>query len=234
MSEGTVYTARQRPGTYARGADTVDQILKAALSVLIDEGAIAFTLRRIARACGLKVGNLSYHFPRKEVLIQLLLEELLDSYEALLDRTVRQPDLTAEDRLSLTITICLDDIGSKRTTHLFTELWALANHDDFVADRVAAFYRHVHGIIGQFVADLNPALTPDEVRTVSLFISSSMEGTTVFSGYGKAWEAQMPQIKALSVLSLVHLAKTVTSNDIHRFEMPNQTIDRPEIMRGAR
>jgi AcrR family transcriptional regulator len=228
MSESMSYTARQRPGTYARGADTVDQILKAALSVLINEGAIAFTLRRIARECGLKVGNLSYHFPRKEVLIQLLLEELLESYEALLDRTVRQPDLTAEDRLSLTITICLDDIGSKRTTRLFTELWALANHDAFVADRVAAFYKHVHGIIGKFVGELNPALTAEDIQIVSLFISSAMEGTTVFSGFGKAWEAQMPQIKALSVLSFVHLAKTVTSSDIRRFEKPNQTRDRPE------
>ena len=69
--------APPRPGVYSRGSDTVDAILKAALHVLVEEGASAFTLRRIAAQCGMKVGNVSRHFPRKEMLVQVLLEELL-------------------------------------------------------------------------------------------------------------------------------------------------------------
>jgi hypothetical protein len=41
LSEDIVSTAR--PGTYSRGTETVDAILKAALSVLIDE------VRRLSR-----------------------------------------------------------------------------------------------------------------------------------------------------------------------------------------
>lgn len=212
----------KRPGIYARGADTVDQILKAALRVLIDEGAAAFSLRRIAAECGMKVGNLSYHFPKKELLIQLLLEELLVSYEGTLDRTVRQPGLSAEQQLVKIIELCLDDICTKRTTHLFTELWALANHDPFVADRVAAFYRHVHGVISPFVQRLNPILSGEEAQAVALFISASMEGTTSFTGYEKPWSAQMTQMKAMAVKSLVHLAKTITPADIPELEKTNQ------------
>lgn len=223
MTEGSVAVAK-RPGIYARGSETVDQILAAALRVLIQEGSGAFTLRRVAAECGMKVGNLSYHFPKKELLIQLLLDDLLISYEGLLDRTVRQPGMTPEDRLVTTIVLCLDDILTKRTTHLFTELWALANHDDFVAERVAAFYRHVQGIIGHFVADLNPALDADEVHAVALFISASMEGTTPFAGHGKPWEAMMPRMKAMATMSLVHLAKTVAPHDIHYFDTPDQTV----------
>ena len=78
-----------RPGIYARGTETVDQILKAALAVLIDEGADAFTLRRIAARCDMKVGNVSYHFPRKEMLIQVMLDELVDSYGAMMDQMER-------------------------------------------------------------------------------------------------------------------------------------------------
>ncbi len=207
-----------RPGIYPRGAETVDLILKAALDVLIDEGAAAFTLRRIAAKCGMKVGNLSYHFPRKEMLIQLLLEEMLVFYEGLLDETVRKPELNAEAQLAKMIEITLDDIGSKRTTHFFTELWALSNHSPFVADRVAAFYRHAHGNIARGVAALNPALSPDELQAVALFISSAIEGTTIFAGHGKAWEGRMPGLKSLSITALVHLAKTVTPADIHRFD----------------
>jgi AcrR family transcriptional regulator len=208
---GTAFT---RPGIYTRGAETVDLILKAALDVLIEEGAGAFTLRRIAARCDMKVGNLSYHFARKEMLIQLLLDDLLDYYECLLDASARQPGVDPETQLTMMIALCLDDIGTMRTTRLFTELWALANHDDFVADRVTAFYRNVHAQLAGAIAPLNPQLSVTEVDAVARFISASMEGTTIFAGFGKAWERQMPQMKALAIKSLVHLAKTVTPGDI--------------------
>lgn len=206
--------APSRPGIYARGSETVDQILKAALDVLIDEGANAFTLRRIAARCDMKVGNVSYHFPRKEMLIQVMLDEMLESYDKLLEEMVRKPGLTAEERLKLVIILCLEDIQTKRTTHLFTELWALANQSEFVADRVRLFYRKAQEVIGEYVAQINPALTPDEVHSVALFISASMEGSTPFLGHQKPWAHKMPVFTALAATSFVHLAKTVTSRDL--------------------
>lgn len=207
-------SALPRPGIYSRGTETVDLILKAALDVLIDEGASAFTLRRIAARCDMRVGNLSYHFARKEMLIHLLLDDLLDYYEGLLDAQVRQPGVSPETQLTLMIEICLDDISSKRTTHVFTELWALSNHNEFVADRVSAFYRNVHAQFAAVIAPLNPALSPADVDAVARFISASLEGTTVFAGHGKAWADKMPQMKAIAIRSLVHLAKTIGPGDI--------------------
>jgi AcrR family transcriptional regulator len=203
-----------RPGTYARGTETVDAILKAAHDVLIDEGASAFTIRRIATASGMKVGNVSYHFPRKEMLIKIMLDELLESYDKLLESRVRQPDLSAEERLRLMIVICLDDIAGKRTTRLFTELWALANQNAFVADRVRVFYQRVHDFIGEAVAALNPALSPDEVHTVALYISASMEGSTPFLGYEKPWAAKMPLITAIAAEHLVAMARSVRPGEL--------------------
>ncbi|WP_420383779.1 TetR/AcrR family transcriptional regulator [Novosphingobium sp.] len=204
-----------RPGTYLRGTETVDAILKAALRVLINEGAGAFTIRRIATECGMKVGNVSYHFPRKELLIQVLLDDMLESYDNHLDNRVRQPDLSAEDRLRAIIVMCLDDIAGMRTTRLFIELWALANHNPFIADRVRVFYQRVHDYIAEYVAQLNPALAPDDVKTVALFISSAMEGVTPFAGYQKPWADRMPAITRIAVAHLVDLARTVTPEQIH-------------------
>lgn len=203
-----------RPGVYTRGTETVDAILKAALELLIDEGATAFSIRRIAARCDMRVGNVSYHFPRKELLVQVLLDDLIDSYSRVLEEMVRIPFVSAEEQLRLLIVLCLDDIRGKRTTRLFTELWALANHDDFVADRVRIFYQRVHDYIGEYVALLNPVLSPDEVHTVSLYISASMEGTTPFLGFEKPWAHKMPAITAFAAKALVELAKTVTSRDI--------------------
>jgi AcrR family transcriptional regulator len=207
-----------RPGTYARGTETVDAILKAALGVLIDEGAGAFTIRRIAAECGMKVGNVSYHFPRKEMLTQILLDELLESYDKLLEDRVRQPALSAEERLRLIIVICLEDIAGKRTTRLFTELWALANHNAFIADRVRAFYQKVHDFIGEYVAELNPALSPEQVHTVALYISATMEGATPFTGFEKPWASKMPAFTFVATRALVDLARTITPEQIAGIE----------------
>ncbi|GEN98524.1 hypothetical protein NSE01_03570 [Novosphingobium sediminis] len=207
-------TTGPRPGTYARGTETVDAILKAAHDVLIEEGASAFTIRRIASASGMKVGNVSYHFPRKELLIKIMLDELLDSYDKLLESEVRQPGISPEDRLRLIVKLCLDDIAGKRTTRLFTELWALANHNAFVADRVRVFYQRVHDFIGEVVTELNPALSAEDVRTLALYISASMEGTTPFLGFDKPWAGKMPQITAIAAEAMVMLAKSITSEQI--------------------
>ena len=207
-------SAPPRPGVYSRGSDTVDAILKAALHVLIEEGASAFTLRRIASECGLKVGNVSRHFPRKEMLVQVLLEELLLPSEGLVERNIRKVGMSAERALGLIISGSLDEIKTKRMTHLFIELWAMANHNDFVAERVEASYRYVHGLMVPFVAELNPTLSADDVDAVALYINASIEGSTMLAGYGKPWNAMMPQMKAIAVRSLVHLAKTITPEEI--------------------
>lgn len=218
VAAATTATGAIRPGTYARGTETVDAILKAALAVLIDEGASAFTIRRIAAECGMKVGNVSYHFPRKELLIQILLDELLESYDKLLESRVRAPALSTEERLRLVIVICLEDIAGKRTTRLFTELWALANQNTFVADRVRAFYQKVHDFIAEYVSLLNPALSPDEAQTVALYISASMEGSTPFTGFEKPWAHRMPAFIRIAATYLVELAKTITPEQIGALE----------------
>lgn len=213
-SEKPKFAAPSRPGVNSRGSETVDAILKAALHVLIEEGATAFTLRRIASECGLKVGNVSRHFPRKEMLVQVLLEELLSPSEGEVRRGITDAGMPADEALALVISGSLKEIQTKRMAHLFTELWAMANHNEFVAQRVELVYRYVHSLIARFVAELNPALSPDEVELVSVYISASIEGTTMLAGYGKPWSALMPQIKGVAVKFLVNLAKTITPEEI--------------------
>jgi AcrR family transcriptional regulator len=205
--------APKRPGIYSRGSETVDAILKAALHVLIEEGASAFTLRRIAQQCGLNVSNVSRHFPRKEMLVQVFLEEMFAPGESL-NRYVHKTGMSAEDALAIVIGGSLDKIEAKSTTHIFIELWAMANTDEFVADRLEATYRYMHELIASFVAQLNPALSPAEVDAVTLFISGSIEGSTMFTGFGKPWRSMMPQFKAIAVRSLVQLAKSIKPEEI--------------------
>lgn len=69
-----------RDGTYSRTAETIEEILNATLRVLTRDGYASLTLRRVATECGLRVGNLSYHFPTKAALLKGLLDAVLQSY----------------------------------------------------------------------------------------------------------------------------------------------------------
>lgn len=49
----------QREGGYSKGHETRELILRTALSVLIEEGYRAMSMRRVAAECGMKFGNLT-------------------------------------------------------------------------------------------------------------------------------------------------------------------------------
>jgi cytochrome c len=90
----------------------------------------------------------------------------------------------------------------------------MANHNEFVAERLEVSYNYVHDLIASFVSLLNPKLSADDAYTVALFISASIEGSTMLAGFGKPWKSKMPQMKALAVKSLIHLAKTITPAEL--------------------
>lgn len=205
---------RPRPGIYSRGTETVNAILKAALHVLVEEGAPAFTLHRIATECGLKVGHVNHHFPRKEMLVEVLLEELILEDEAQIKSTMQKAGSSPEEILTKLIAYILDDLSTKRTTNLFTELWAMANHNDFVADRLEALHRSVHTHITELVMKINGSLSLEDARIVSIFIYGAMDGMTMFAGYRRPWAADMPNVKNVAIKGLIQIAKTIRPDDI--------------------
>ena len=119
-----------------------------------------------------------------------------------------------DERLERAIAFTLDDIRSKRTTNLFPELWALANHNPKVDQLVQEFYAKAQQGFARLIKEVNRTLSEEECRTIALFISATIEGTTIFAGYSKPWEPKMPEIKALAVRSLLHLVKTMKAGDL--------------------
>ena len=58
--------------------------------------------------------------------------------------------------------------------------------------------------------------TAEDVQTVALYVSASMEGSTPFLGFGKPWAEKMPQITAIAEEALLTLAKSITPQQIAR------------------
>jgi AcrR family transcriptional regulator len=203
-----------RKGGYARGQAGLEQILRAALAVLIDEGAQALTLRRIAAVCDMNVGNLNYYFRSKQELIHGLVEAVISSYREAFEAIRHDANASAEVRLEQLVTLILKDITTQKTTHVFTELWALSNNDPVVLQRLEELYGLIRSLLAQLIGEINPALPTDERDTLALFMVGAMEGQTVFAGYEKKWVSRMPALERIARTAFVSLARTLRPGEI--------------------
>jgi AcrR family transcriptional regulator len=196
-----------REGGYAKGYETRELILRTALQLLIEEGYRAMSMRRIASACGMRLGNLTYHYPTREDLVRELLNAVISSYEVEFGAIVHAPGLAPEERLTRLCSLIIEDMGTKKTTRLFPELWALANHDGFVYERVHELYDRARAPIVEIVAEMRPDL-PEAARfDLALFISSSMEGLTVFAGYRMPYAERLPAVEQIAIRSFIDIVR---------------------------
>lgn len=205
-----------RPGGYARGQEGLEQILRAALDILVEEGSKALTFRNIAARCGLKAGNLAYYFPVKEELLRELLNAIISGYEEAFDNILQDPAAGPSERLGQLISLVLTDITSKRTTRVFPELWAMANHDAYVQDRVEELYARARASLIELIGEINPSLPEEEREITALFFSASMEGMTMFAGYEKPWREEIGALEYLAIKSFVQLVENLRPGEIRK------------------
>jgi AcrR family transcriptional regulator len=69
----------------AKPASTRDQLLDAAIRLVLDQGGAALTLDAVARLAGVSKGGLLYHFPSKDALIVGLIDRLCAEFDAALE-----------------------------------------------------------------------------------------------------------------------------------------------------
>lgn len=207
QQEAAFLIMADRDGGYSKGHETRELILHTALTILIEEGYRAMSMRRVATDCGIKFGNLTYHYRSREELVRELLEAVIRSYEVEFDQIIHLPGSPAE-RLQRICQFILEDIRSKKTTHIFPELWALSNHDAFVLGRVQELYERARAPLADIIGEMRPDLPLDDRKAIALFISASMEGLTPFGGYQKPFEPVMPKLEVIALHSFVSLVES--------------------------
>ena len=197
----------QRVGGYTKGRKTRKQILHTALVILVAEGYTAMTMRRIAAACDMKLGNLTYHFPNREDLIRELLEAVIAAYENEFDKLRALSGVPPEDRLAEICGLILEDIRTEKTTRVFPELWTLSNHDPFILERVQELYARAREPIKEIIKEIRPDLDDEAAGDLAMFVSASMEGLTIFAGYNKPFEPKMPTYEMIAIQAFVEIVR---------------------------
>jgi AcrR family transcriptional regulator len=209
---------RTRPGRYAPGVEAVESILQAAANILVEDGYPGLTIRRIALACATGVGNVSYHFPTKQVLIGALLDSILHDLHSVSQAIYDDESISAEERLKKVAIFWISDLQTKYTTRIFPALWAMAGHDAMVAAAIEEFYDSGQRRLSGLIAQLNPALPAEERHILAVYFTSVMEGMTIYGGYEKPNANRLPWLAAIAVQSFVQLAKTLTAEQVRALE----------------
>jgi AcrR family transcriptional regulator len=203
--QGKKHLRRARVATYEKGQARIEAILDAAAEVLITQGYKKLTLRQIALRAGITVGNLTYYYATKEALLKDLLDNILQTYLDEIDRIARVSGDSPEDRFVAVIEYLIEDLNTQRTTRFFPEIWALANHDDYAEELMADMYAKERRALYDLIHAINPDLNEQQTSGLALFISSSIEGMTMFVGAGKKQEDALQSMKNIACRSFLHL-----------------------------
>jgi|TARA_R110002049_G_scaffold84716_3_gene215578 AcrR family transcriptional regulator len=206
----TIVQTRHEKGNSSKGQETLLKILSAARSVLVDVGYNAFTMRKIAETADMSIGNLSYYYKSKQLLLSDLLDAVIERYLRIFDDITRDKNLTDEQKMKQVICSIILDCERKETTHFFPELWALANHNEEAAAGMDLLYERARSVIDRLIPRLNPSLSQDQCVLISLFISASLEGQAMFVGYNKKGahhREAMAELAAETFLNVVLDAK---------------------------
>ena len=197
-----------RTGKHEKGRRKAEHILEQAAGVLTRDGYSRFSLRHVANAAGVTLGNLQYYFPTKSDLVEAMLGHVITGYIDEFNRLMAAVEGRPEEQLAAVLSNVIRDLTSPRTTVLFPELWSMANHEPAVERYVEDMYESYRRIVAALIPRINPGLTSAQVRLLTIFITSSIEGHTPFTGHGKRWEHLTPEIEEMAIETFLKLIES--------------------------
>lgn len=195
------------PGTYAKGKLRASGILDAAIELLIEHGYHNLSMRKVAQHAGVRLGNLQHYFPTRDELVKAMLDRMIEGYLGRFEQIRRTGDDPQREFRAIVESVILD-LGKRRTTVFFPELWSLSNHEPHVTRYMDQMYERYRQVLGAAIARMNPALSPLQVRRLALFVSASIEGHTAFIGYRKPWRAETAHVVDIALQSFEWLIRS--------------------------
>ena len=179
--------------------DRKTEILRSAIELIADEGYGSLSMRALARASGIKLGALQYHFRTWDALLIALVDyietEIISAFDAS-DGSVQ------ESSIRNLIEFMLDEhVGTSDTLfsdRLWAQLWAMEQVEPLVSDLLEEVY-------AKFLMKLEKLMAKQSVvnaRAEALMLLSLVEGESLFVGQGRRWEKNRSAVRK-AILSLV-------------------------------
>ena len=159
------------------------QILQTAIEMIADEGYGSLSMRALARASGMKLGALQYHFRTSDEMLRAVVDYIAESYRAAFDSLRNQGEPLGVREI---VMFNLEDVAGKTlfSSRLWPQLWAMQQVEPLVSDLVDDVYETYLPILEEAL-EVAGSSAP---RAEALCLMSLLEGATLFVGSGRRWE----------------------------------------------
>ena len=178
-------------------ADRKQEILQTALEIIADEGYGSLSMRALARASGMKLGALQYHFRTWEDMMRGLVDYIANELRARLEST--KGDRGHLSVRELAVFMLEDTVDEKYLSDkLWPQLWAMQQVEPLVSDLLEDVY-------AEYVQIMEHALEAagsQSPRPEALCLMSLLEAESLFVGTGRRWSGDRTAVHE-AILQLI-------------------------------
>jgi AcrR family transcriptional regulator len=175
------------------------EILQAAIEIIADEGYGSLSMRALARASGMKLGALQYHFRTWEDLLRALVKfierGILEDFEA---KNLHVGSASVGEIAAFMLD---DSAGTKDALlgdRLWPQLWAMEQVEPLVSDLLEEVYADYVEILERAME----AAGMESPRAEALCLMSLLEGESLFTGSGRRWEGDREAVRETILKSI--------------------------------
>ena len=178
-------------------------ILRAAQSILLDEGFAALTMRNTAEAAEIRIATLQYYFASREKLFEAAFKDIANkAWTKVMSRLDQANELDPQSRLCFFVRAMCESSRNESLVGFFIELWAAARVHQYAADIMAIYYKDAVTILGKLIHEAKPEFERQRSRQLATLAISLIEGHSLFN--------QMEQFaKRKTNISISTLEKTI-------------------------
>ena len=157
------------------------QILDAAETILVREGADALSLRQVAKEADITLGNLQYYFPTRAKLLEAIFERYATEFRA--ERAAIVDGVDDSREMLIRVVDYWLKTEMRHEQELFWHLWAISVHDDSAREAMEAIYGRLVKFLAFHLRRVQPALTTTQAARRGASIVAIIEGSGLFVGY---------------------------------------------------
>lgn len=158
-----------------KGAQRRAQLIAEARTHLVDVGVERFSVRQVADAAGITLGNLQYYFPSRDDLLAAVMRAEIDA-DAELIRSLQSDDPAEE--LAEVVAALLDRwrAGNDR---VYEALVLLTRHRPDLAELTASVWSRAYDEVAAIVRRIDPRIGGTEARARAMLIVGLIDGAAL-------------------------------------------------------
>ena len=184
-------------------------IIEAARKILAEKGSAALSLRQVADRVGIRLASLQYHIPTKADLINALVDDVRNCYNA----PLREITDSKEDDPETILANVIRWIKSPKdpewglVNKLEVQLWAMAYIDPEVAEAENKFYRIYRRFLAQLIHNINPKLNLEVAIQRGALMSVMIDGCSIILSEHRSSDPELDGLIDELVETSLELAK---------------------------